>query len=351
MKSTAAAKQAAWTVLRSLALAVATFVVVEGVCSVILLIRAFVRAPPGGTAPYLAFDPELGWAPRPNADCPEAGSVGPRVKIDSRGLRNDGELTDAVPPGKVRILCSGDSFTFGMGVDVGSTWCAQLGKLDDRIEPVNLGVIGYGLDQAFLRFRRSAQRLDYDVHVFAFVFDDFVRARSGLSGVYPKPFLRREGGSVEAAPVPEVGSTRLEIARRLRPINTLRLTELLRPARQPWSYGSEAEWMGTMFAMFEQLEAAHARRGKAFMTMYLPEMGEFAGVPMQQAYLASELGRRNIPFVDLTGVFRRMDAEQRARMYIPPSSYAGHHLSVDGNAFVAHQLYELLLAKRILKPR
>jgi len=80
-----------------------------------------------------------------------------------------------VPPGYLRVIGSGDSFTLGHGVANGQTWCARLEEIDPRFENVNMGQGGYGADQAYLSYRRDRRRLDRDTHIFAFISDDLHR--------------------------------------------------------------------------------------------------------------------------------------------------------------------------------
>ena len=51
-----------------------------------------------------------------------------------------------MPPGKTRIICSGDSFTLGFGVDNEHTWPQQLAARNANLETVNMGQGGYGAD-------------------------------------------------------------------------------------------------------------------------------------------------------------------------------------------------------------
>src|SRR5262249_54320835 len=140
-----------------------TIIVLEGLSSVTLLVRDYSTRLPSETMipnqfPHVVYDPELGWSNLPNADCAETDLFpkSARVTTEAHGFRSKTSYPDAVPPGKFRVLCSGDSFTFGMGVETDATWCAQLEQLAGHgVETVNLGVKGYGLDQEFLRFRRA----------------------------------------------------------------------------------------------------------------------------------------------------------------------------------------------------
>jgi len=54
-----------------------------------------------------------------------------------------------------RVALVGDSFTFGMEVPYEDTWGAQLERaLAGDVQVLNFGVDGYGVDQAYLRYRK-----------------------------------------------------------------------------------------------------------------------------------------------------------------------------------------------------
>src|SRR5439155_1903766 len=131
----------------------------------------------------------------------------------------------AVPDGKVRIICSGDSFTLGFGVDNTHSWCELLSSLEPRLETVNMGQGGYGVDQAYLWYKRDAAKIGHQAQLLAFVTDDFYRMQSSSFSGYGKPVLEVEDGRlvVKNAPVPRQNSfvlwmrPRIESIRRLRP--------------------------------------------------------------------------------------------------------------------------------------
>jgi len=83
---------------------------------------------------------------------------------NGKGLR-DGEHEYARTPGKTRIVALGDSFTFGQGVDYGARFTevaeAELGD----VEIVNMGVPGYGLDEALMAFLVEGRRYQPEVVV------------------------------------------------------------------------------------------------------------------------------------------------------------------------------------------
>ncbi|MHC5212351.1 MAG: SGNH/GDSL hydrolase family protein [Planctomycetota bacterium] len=109
------------------------------------------------------FDAELGWAPVP-------GGADAWGRYDRVGARADGsppaERTGSADGSTAgaprRIVTVGCSYAFGLGVEENETWASQLESLRPDLEVVNLGVVGYGLDQALLRLWRDGMPLQPD---------------------------------------------------------------------------------------------------------------------------------------------------------------------------------------------
>jgi len=120
---------------------------------------------------------------------------GRSVSINSQGFRSRSEYSKTIPEGKIRIVCSGDSYTFGKPVGNDSTWTHRLSVLNPKYETVNMGVDGYGIDQTYLLFKRNMNLLDYDIHLFCFIFHDFKRMRMDRFVGYSKPYLTFEEGN------------------------------------------------------------------------------------------------------------------------------------------------------------
>ena len=75
---------------------------------------------------HAEFDPLLGWVNQRSVDIPDAYGAGVRLTTNSCRFRGTSELDDAIPAGKIRIVCSGDSFTLGYGVGDAETYPRQL---------------------------------------------------------------------------------------------------------------------------------------------------------------------------------------------------------------------------------
>jgi lysophospholipase L1-like esterase len=124
------------------------------------------------------YDPDLMWALLPNVVNGEQ-SLQFSGKTRSWTFSTNAEGLRQGPLGpkgdRRRILCVGDSRTFGLGVDDGATWPAQLQQALDarhpgRFEVVNAGVSGYTARQGlrFLELRADALRPDMVIAAFAF---------------------------------------------------------------------------------------------------------------------------------------------------------------------------------------
>lgn len=111
-------------------------------------------------------DERLLWRPRPGATTPWGGD-----RINAEGFRGP-SLAVARTPGVVRVAALGDSTTFGHGVDVDSTFCAQIvdhyAQSGVRVEVLNAGVVGYTVLQGLERYRRDVRPYRPDVVIAAF---------------------------------------------------------------------------------------------------------------------------------------------------------------------------------------
>ena len=83
------------------------------------------------------FDPDLGWVSKPNLRMDDAFGPGKHLIINSQGYRSSRDFDEKIPAGKVRILCTGDSFAWGNGVGNGSPWVELLSSLDPQVEAIN----------------------------------------------------------------------------------------------------------------------------------------------------------------------------------------------------------------------
>ncbi len=122
------------------------------------------------------YDPYLGWDQPYNSQ--------------TRGGRAVGATVYEPEPreGVMRVLAIGDSFVFGSHVDSDETYPAQLETLLDNGEVINMGVVGYGIDQAALKYLAYGQQYNPDVVLLGTFPHNYIRTGLPFYG-YAKPLF------------------------------------------------------------------------------------------------------------------------------------------------------------------
>jgi lysophospholipase L1-like esterase len=171
-----------WKLLAGASVSLTLFAVAEGVARSVEAVgtRAQPAAPPAsdsfrealvdlggfdGANRLLESDPELMWALRPDvhglASCPPLWLD---VRTNALGYR-DPPRDWTAPSGALRLLCLGDSCTYGVGVRLADAWPQQLeallaGAYSDRaVEVWNGGVPGWTSDQGRTKLARDGARV------------------------------------------------------------------------------------------------------------------------------------------------------------------------------------------------
>lgn len=124
----------------------------------------------GKERPYNQYDPELGWSVRPNSQSENGLYASNAAGVRVGKVRQ--EITQEAPPGIFRIAILGDSFTHGDDVPFEVSWGAilenHLNCNGIKAEVLNLGGQGYGIDQAFLRWKKNGKSLKPHLVLFGF---------------------------------------------------------------------------------------------------------------------------------------------------------------------------------------
>ena len=118
-------------------------------------------------------DHELGWVMRPNQ---HAFTIAWPVVTNGLGLRSP-EIAAVKRPGTIRVLCLGDSNTFGIGVAQEENYAARLqallrGQGRAEAEVINAGVGGYDTLQEVDLMERLTPTMKPDVAVIGFFIND-----------------------------------------------------------------------------------------------------------------------------------------------------------------------------------
>ncbi len=302
---------------------------------------------------HVQYDDLLGWKNIPNLYLEDVYGPGMYFQTNSQSFRNKEDFEITVPVGKTRIICSGDSFTLGVPVDNDSTWCQLLTKKNSRLEVVNLGEAGYGIGQAYLKYKRDGRVLDHDLHIFSFIYDDFRRMGLYTYVAYDKPVVKLENEQivVDNIPVPRRSSsmTWLLLNRNLfRQLKTVelggKLLERIKPSPENPERTDVSQTRETVLRVFEDLSLMNRQKDSTVVFVYLAEsIQSIVDMPPKvdawRKFIHRELGNRNLLFIDLVGEFRALPASKLKEMFNPTFG----HYSKQGNQFVADILYKRLI--------
>lgn len=288
------------------------------------------------------------------------GTGGEWIEISPEGYRAHGPAELGEGP---RIVVLGDSFTFGMGVDVEDGYVAQLEGLlrqrRDDVRTVNLGVIAYGFWHYLRLLDDRVPAFDPALVVIGMFMDDILSAEPPRKVQPYRPFV----------------DTQVDVYSNWRLVNVYRNVVSWLEARYRSQRGAEylksiekrREWLGPdppvhdyyrvetgtldepIYAAFGRAVDRLARwsktRGIPVLVVLIPDSTQL-GAPERQVVnrqVARELARAKIPFLDLTPVF---EAEPDPRtLYLFPidahTNAAGHALIA--SAIAAHPLIRKVL--------
>jgi hypothetical protein len=332
---------------------VVIFVLVEGVSSTVLLgwDSLFKTGPGLESRKHVQFDPELGWVNQPGLVAPDLYGPGVGATINAQSLRAQHEFSPAVPPGRSRVLCSGDSFTFGVGNADAETWCQQLEAAHPQVEAANAGEAAYGIGQMYLKARRlSEQQLKWNVHVTGFIADDVRRLTTLDFGGRNKPRARLKDGVLtwEGQPVTQASPLYLWFRANRRVFAPLRFLELGGRVGQKFSKPgprgaawSPAETADTVIAVFEATRELSRAQDAVAVFAFLPSGPHFD--PEDERWRRELLPRcaaKGLICLDVVAPIRALDDASEDGMYT--ARWA--HFSADGNRRVAEALWTQLVA-------
>lgn len=345
-----------------IALPLGTFVVLEGLGSLVLLSlqSLTVQRPVLAEETSTEYDADIGWVGKKSFAAPDLYGSGVGLRTNARGFRGSEEVSDAVPAGKQRLICSGDSFTLGYGVGDDETWCARLAT--PGVQTVNMGQGAYGIDQAYLWYKRDGRALAHDVQVLGFITDDFRRMETDRFLNFSKPTLAVRGDSLVVLGVPVPPRTPDSWRARLVPaVRSLRSAQLLAsltnrdrrggvPQRKgPAGNRKQTGQTETIVAhVVADLARMNAAKGSTLVLAYLPVDTDFrneasAAWRERMRVIADSL---RVPFIDLVPELRKRGREDLQALFIQKTdvgfaSAAGHY-TVEGNRWVARLLHDRL---------
>ena len=294
-----------------------------------------------------------------------------RVATNGQGLRGAKDIAPRRPANGLRVLCLGDSFTYGVGVDDRFAYPALLEHLlKERlpgmaVEVANAGVPFYDLFDETAYFLEKGRRMQPDVVVLQFYINDL---ESMAGAFFREGLLAREGGEYSRL---DQLSGREGVERRLNAWMEKHVPEVVRAARTdrlPDAPGSTASrpydryklrasseekaclgdrrqlldqaslpvmerfWENYRQALLRLRDAVEAS-GAAFVLVVSPDVKQVReDLNAPAAALVGFCQEHGIPVIDPGPQFRVMSGENPDRYYLTPLDI---HPNVDGNTLVA----------------
>ena len=120
--------------LVNVVLLAALLVLIERLASYALFLNDLVPRLRESNLHDTSYDAEIGWVGMPNVDIEDMYGPGAHLRTNQQGFRNAKDFQPKRNSEKRRIVCSGDSITFGEHVGNDQTSCSLLAKLDPRLE-------------------------------------------------------------------------------------------------------------------------------------------------------------------------------------------------------------------------
>jgi len=257
--------------------------------------------------PLDRHSPTLGWEPRP-------GFRSSTVNTNSRGLRGLAEHPDPKPKGTRRVVCIGDSFTFGEGVADDHTFCAKLDGLLADADVLNLGVHGYGTDQQYLRLLEQGLDRGADLVVLGFYLPDVERNGRGFRDFHKPVFRFRDGRlHLENVPVPHPSQVHVHRV----PVWRSRLTGFVRVQvsrlRNRWDHADSTE-MHVTRGILDLLQAECGRRKIPLLMILMPKRIE-PEPRTEESELIKWAQANSVPVLNMRPVFMELPTDRRMKMY------------------------------------
>jgi len=339
----------------NLAVTVVLLLVLEGVASVRAAHERARRAPSGTPAPvaerlHTEYDPLLGWINRPDVYMTNFYGEGRNLSINAQRFRAHDDLDPLTTSEASRLIISGDSFTLGYGVDDQDSWVARLDQMDPGLEVVNMGQGGYGLDQAYLWYRRDGHQLPHQLHILAFITENYNRMGRDRFMGYGKPVVTARDGrlTVENVPPPRAHSS-LQAGRKWGAlIQNLDLAQSLSAHARKRAESRRTERADRVQEsarlIFEDVHRMNQEAGRLGALVHLPIQSDYRDKASDhwRKWLKEEAKRSGWIFLDLVADLRKLPADEIASLFIQSDDGrfrgARGHYSEKGNLFIAEAL-------------
>lgn len=312
------------------------------------------------TLPIHRESPVFGWELIPNAS--GRGHMMERIDINTDGNR---DFPEAAAAGSKRVAVLGDSFTFGMGIELVDTYHKELenllkaGGIPSRT--YNFGVIGYDMWQIVEIARRKAIPLNPDLIIIGFFHNDMARN--------VPPFVQNPGWPGENPFALETKKPAFYLGEFLQNLNKI-LEKFYRDKRgeeyresmaqrrrefgpeNPDSMNYQILYGKASIELYEgfskkmkELSDAAKGRGIPVLAVFIPDAAQINNPQAQHVngFFRSECEKHGIHFIDITPIF---ESESDPRdMYMLPLDA---HTSSLGHERIASAIHEYILKHKLL---
>lgn len=266
-----------------------------------------------------------------------SGSV--TYQINSLGLRGQ-DVSIGERPDTFRVLCLGDSITFGEGVRYADTYPQQLERLlsdgagHRRVEVINAGVQGYGTREAVALFLLRGRHFRPDVVTLGFFLND---------ATSPPETIRQNDARTRELDLsgPARVSRLLEIFERGRHARRVQ-DDYFRITRE----GFESDRWEACRELLGSMAELSRQDGFRFVVVAFPILTGLDGhYPFEDLHARIEeaCARAGCEFVDLLEVFRGRAAES---LWVHPTD---QHPNEIAHRLAAERIARCLLADPVLK--
>jgi len=295
--------------------------------------------------PIVAYHPTLGWKHIPHKSTRIPLPIredGVAVQINGQGFRAPEDYAAAVPPDRTRVIAIGDSFTFGH-VDYADTWPMLVEGIEPTLQVVNMGAMGYGVDQMYLWYQEVGETIDADLVVLAIIQEDLNRARmyKWLTG-HGRPFFELRDGQLELTNVPvppRVGAGQPNLHPSDRLVGTS-FRDFLKWRRGEAGEFVDDNYQDVPYVPFEIVRAFAdlvRSQGRRFLVVYLPTIDVWEEPSDFREVFAAFCEQADIPLLDPTPAFTTAGGSS------PDLFQSDRHYTPAGNAVLARAITPALV--------
>lgn len=304
-----------------------------------------------------------------------------RVTIDSLGLRLTKPIPASKTEGKYRILCIGDSLTFGLFVDDEAAYPyllqQRLDRLSGRFEVLNAGIGNISINDEVYYLEKVGLKLKPDLVILYFSPNDFQGMRERVIPYYEQAQIdgdRESRGlgcfvhwlkSRSLYRLFTVFEVRYKYQRFLAKLDDPEIRRIYRQhsqkpedlvkmgrhhldpvAANPTNPAFESTWKRYFAYLDEFHRLTQANQARLLVVIY-PEFLEIMQdtVLGYNEILMRHLEQKNIPCLDLRPAFKAHRADLLRLYNDPPQDF---HLSREGNALLAGEIEQFLSRENIL---